>query len=296
MKLRDRGVQTDALRPKREKGQSIGYRILAAVVSVFLWIICATYIFPFIWLSYNSLKTQGAFSLNVYDLPAHPTFFNYTNTFSGSAVYTALFNSAFNTVVSIVFIVVLSFVVAYFLARYRFRGRKFLYAFFVTGLLVPILGLLIPAYIQFHMLHMLDQRYTLLIPYITFNLPVAIYLYDSYIKTIPRSVEEAAFMDGATINQIMADVIFPICMPMTATVVILNFLFVWNEFPFALVLDQNPAYHTVTVWLSMFQGQYVGNIPGRLTAMLIATIPVIVAYFSLRERMMRGLTAGAIKG
>jgi ABC-type glycerol-3-phosphate transport system permease component len=176
-----------------------------------------------------------------------------------------------------------------------FWGRNFLYAFFVTGLLVPVLGLLIPLYIQFHLLDMLDHRYTLLVPYITFNLPTAIYLYDSYMRSVPRSVEEAAFIDGASINQIMRHVMFPMCLPITSTIVVLNFLFNWNEFPFALVLV-GQQYHTIPIWLTTFQGEYASNLTGRLTAMLIACVPIIVAYVFLRERMMSGITAGAVKG
>jgi len=279
-----------------QKQNMFWYKILSLFSSSILWAVCLSYIFPFIWLLYNSFKTQSQFAQNIFSVPTVPTFSNYHDIFGGTAVYVALFNSTFNTILAIVGIVVFSFMVAYFLSRYTFKGRNFLYVFFVTGLLVPVLGLLIPSYIQFHLFGLLNTRFTLLIPYITFNLPTAIYLYDSYMRTVPRSVEEAAFIDGASINQIMRLVMFPMCLPMTSTIVVLNFLFNWNEFPFALVLNSGEQYHTIPIWLTSFQGEYASNITGRLTAMLIASVPIIVAYVFLREKMMSGITAGAVKG
>ncbi|HET6487302.1 MAG TPA: carbohydrate ABC transporter permease [Spirochaetia bacterium] len=277
---------------RREKGS----RGLAVGVSVVLWFLCATYVYPFVWMFYNSFKTEAAYRSNPYNLPLPPTVQAYQSIFARHDVYLAFLNSLFNTVCAIVGIVVLSFLVAYFLGRYRFRGRTFLYGFFMAGLFVPGLGLLIPSYIQFHTLGMIGHWYTLLLPYITGGIPTAIYLFDSYIRTIPRSLEEAAHMDGATITDIIRLIMFPMCLPMTATIVVINFLGYWNEFPLALLMQPSPKFRTMTVWLSMFQSMYEANLTGKLTAMFILTLPVIITYFLFREQMMRGLASGAIKG
>lgn len=280
----------------RSEGRHKTNRGLAISVSAILWLLCATYIYPFIFMFYNSFKTEAAYRSDPYSLPSHPTLIAYRGIFGGHDVYTAFFNSLFNTVFAIIGIVILSFLCAYFLSRYRFKGRTFLYGFFLAGLFVPGLGLLIPTYIQFHALRMLNHRWTLLLPYITGGLPTAIYLYDSYLRTIPRSLEEAAFIDGATIPDIIRLIMFPVCLPMTATLVVIDFLGHWNEFALALVLNPDPRLRTMTVWLSLFQTQYEANLTGKLTAMLIITLPVIITYFIFREQMMRGLAAGAVKG
>ncbi len=281
---------------RRSGGRVFGRGVLAVASNGILWIFCATYIFPFMWMIYNTLKTQPQFILNIFSLPIPPVWSNWRDIFSIPDTYSALINSSYNTALSMVFIVFFSFTVGYFLSRYSFPGRNFIYGFFLVGMLVPIYALLVPVYIQFNKLGMTNHRYTLLIPYVAFSLPQAIYLFDSYMRTIPRSIEEAAFVDGATTNQIMTKIMFPICMPITGTVLVLNFLGLWNEFPFALVLVSGAGYRTVPIWLTTFQGQYSSQITMRITAMVIAMTPIIVAYFFLRDRMMEGLTSGAIKG
>ena len=276
-------------REKSNRGVAIG-------VSVILWLVCVTYIYPFVWMFYNSFKTEAAYRSNPYNVPWPLTIQAYQSIFNRHDVYLSFFNSLFNTVCAIIGVVILSFLVAYFLGRYRFRGRTFLYGFFLAGLFVPGLGLLIPTYIQFHTLGLIGHRYTLLLPYIAGGLPTAIYLFDSYIRTIPRSLEEAAHMDGATITDIIRTIMFPMCLPMTATIVVINFLGYWNEFPLALLLQPTPQFRTMMVWLSMFQSMYEANLTGKLTAMFILTLPVIITYFLFREHMMRGLASGAIKG
>jgi raffinose/stachyose/melibiose transport system permease protein len=280
----------------RTFARSVGGTALFLAVNFLLYLFCVSYIFPFVWMLYNSFKAMPAFTLNIFSLPVPPTTDNWRQIFGSRDVYMALVNSFYNTFFAMILIVALSFTVAYFLSRYRFRGRNLLYGFFLIGMLVPIYGLLVPVYIQFIKLGMVNRRYTLLIPYVAFALPQAIYLFDSYIRTIPRAIEEAAFIDGATTNQIMTTIMFPICQPITGTILILNFLGLWNEFPFALVLVSGADYRTVPVWLTTFQGQYTSSVTMRLAAMLVACAPIIIAYFFLREKMMQGLTAGAIKG
>jgi raffinose/stachyose/melibiose transport system permease protein len=277
-------------------GRSIGRAVLSVVSNGILWLFCLSYLFPFLWMLYNTLKTQPKFILNIFNLPIPPVWSNWRDIFSFTDTYSALINSTYNTALSMLLIVGLSFTVGYFLSRYTFPGRNFIYGFFLVGMLVPIMALLVPVYIQFNKLGMVNHRYTLLIPYVAFSLPQAIYLYDSYLRGIPRAIEEAAFVDGATTTQIMTTIIFPMCMPITGTILILNFLGLWNEFPFALVLVSGMGHRTVPVWLTTFQGQYTSQITMRITAMVIAMAPIIIAYFFLRDKMMEGLTAGAIKG
>jgi raffinose/stachyose/melibiose transport system permease protein len=142
---------------------------------------------------------------------------------------------------------------------------------------------------------MLNKRYTLLFPYVAFHLPVSIYLFASYIKSIPKELEEAAYIDGSNTNSTIFRIIFPICLPITSTVLILSFLGLWNEFPFALILLTNPKFRTVPIWLTFFEGQYAIDYPLKLTAMFLASFPVIVLYLLFREKIIKGMAAGALK-
>jgi|YNPMSStandDraft_1061717.scaffolds.fasta_scaffold03833_3 raffinose/stachyose/melibiose transport system permease protein len=271
-------------------------QLFSAIINGILLLFCVSYIFPFVWLFYTSLKSQKDFLVNMFSPPAPPTLINYQKLFSDKALIQALFNSFFNCLLSIILIVVFSFSVGYVLARYNFKGRNLLYLTFVAAMLVPVHALLVPTYVYFGTLNLLNKRFTLLLPYVTFGLPVAIYLYESYIRTIPKEIEEAARIDGASTSYVMLRVIFPICLPITGTVVLLNFMGIWNEFPFALVLASHPRTRTVTVWLSTLTGLYSGSIPLRLTALLVACLPIIIVFILLRQKMIESVAAGAIKG
>jgi len=271
-------------------------QLFSAIINGILLLFCVSYIFPFVWLFYTSLKSQKDFLVNMFSPPAPPTLMNYQKLFSDKALIQALFNSFFNCLLSIILIVVFSFSVGYVLARYNFKGRNLLYLTFVAAMLVPVHALLVPTYVYFGTLNLLNKRFTLLLPYVTFGLPVAIYLYESYIRTIPKEIEEAARIDGASTSYVMLRVIFPICLPITGTVVLLNFMGIWNEFPFALVLASHPRTRTVTVWLSTLTGLYSGSIPLRLTALLVACLPIIIVFILLRQKMIESVAAGAIKG
>lgn len=282
--------------PARVKIENNIGRIIVIGMNLFLLIFSITAIYPPLWMIYNSLKTGAEFAQNIFALPSSINLENYRLIFDSPRIYTALFNSLFNSVLSTFGIVVLSFVIAYFLARYRFPGRNLLYAFFLFGLLVPIHGLLVPLFIQFKTIGWLNSRFTLLPPYIAFGLPTAIFLIESYIRSIPTEIEESAFIDGANLLDLLTRVIFPICRPIIATVAILSFLGAWNEFPFALVLLRDESLKPIPMWLHSFQGERTVNYTGLMAALTVASIPVIAVYMIFREKIMQGFIAGALKG
>jgi raffinose/stachyose/melibiose transport system permease protein len=271
-------------------------RLIVIGMNLFLLVFAITAIYPIIWMIYNSMKTSAEFAQNIFALPGSINLDNYNLIFSQPRIYTALFNSLFNAVLSTIGVIVLSFIIAYFLARYRFRGRNLLYAFFLFGLLVPIHGLLVPLFIQFKTIGMLNNRFTLLPPYIAFGLSTAIFLIESYIRAIPTEIEESAFIDGASLPALLIRVIFPICRPIIATVAILSFLGSWNEFAFALVLLRDDAYKPIPMWLNSFQGERTVNYTGLMAALTVASVPVIVIYLVFREKIMQGFISGALKG
>jgi raffinose/stachyose/melibiose transport system permease protein len=265
-------------------------------MNIFLFIFALTAIFPLVWMLYNAFKTSPEFAQNIFALPKSLYWQNFADIFKSSRVFVSLFNSLFNSVLATVGIIFFSFVIAYFLARYRFPGRNFLYGFFLFGLLVPIHGLLVPIFIQFKELGMLDTRWTLLPPYVAFGLSGTIFLIESYIRSLPTEIEEAAFMDGATTIDLLAKVIFPMCRPIIATTAILSFLATWNEFAFALILLNDDIYKTMPLWLNSFKGERTVNYTGLMAALTVASVPVIAVYLIFREKVIQGFVAGAVRG
>jgi raffinose/stachyose/melibiose transport system permease protein len=255
-----------------------------------------TCIFPIIWITYSSLKTKEEFMLNIISPPRILHFDNYYTAFVGGKMYTYFFNSALNGIITVLLVIVLSFFIAYVLARYKFKGRNFIYTLFIVGMLIPVYALIVPLFIQFKTLGIYDKPGTLILPYTALKLPLSVFLFESFIKTIPIELDESAYMDGAHIFNTMRRIIFPVCLPMSSTILILTFLDTWNEFPFALVLITKEILRTLPVGLTNFYGQYTTNYTILMAALVLSILPIIIVYLFFNKKIIQGMTAGAVKG
>lgn len=265
-------------------------------VNALLVLVSVSCIFPLVWMGYSSLKTSTEFNRSITALPEAPRFDNYAIAWTTAHMGRYLMNSAFNAVVSLVAVLAIAFVSAYFLARVRFRGRNLVYGIFMFGMLIPVHALLIPLFIQFNRFGLYDRRGTLLLPYIAFGLPVAIFLIEGYLKTIPREIEESAVIDGCGLARNLAAIVLPIAQPIIVTVGILQFFGKWSEFSFALVLVNSEAYKTVPLGLLNFSTQYTVDYPLKMAALILAVLPVLAIYILNSKRIIDGITAGAVKG
>jgi raffinose/stachyose/melibiose transport system permease protein len=270
--------------------------ISGGVVNVIVALFSAMCLFPVAWMAYSSLKTKQEFAMDIMALPAHPQFDNYIHAFRIGEMQIYFFNSVLVSSVSVIILVAVSFLAAYALSRFRFRLNAFFYVLFISGLLVPVYGLLIPVFILFKRLDLLDHRITLILPYIAFGLPLAVFLFESFIKSIPREMEEASFIDGAGLPYTLRAIIFPMTAPAVATVTILSFLSCWNEFPFALVLLKTKALKTLPIGLTNFSGQFATDYTKLMAALMITIVPMMIVYFLSYKSIMKGMVAGAVKG
>ena len=270
----------------------ISYLFINALVALLSF----TCIFPIIWMGYSSLKSQKEFALDTVGLPKVLHFSNYVQAMEEGKLAGYFSNSMFNTVITVLIVLVIAFVTAYCLARFTFKGRNLIYYLFLSGMLIPIYALLIPIFIEFKTLGLLNKKITLILPYIAFAMPTAIFLIESYVKSIPAELEEAAYMDGCSITKTMFFIIMPVCRPVLATTAILTFLHTWNEFPLALVLIRSNSLKTMPIGLTNFVGTYTVNYPLMMAALVISTLPVILMYFLFYNQIMQGMVAGAVKG
>ncbi len=255
-----------------------------------------TCIFPIIWIIYSSLKSKDEFMLNIISLPSKLHFENYYSAFVEGKMYTYFISSLFNSFTTVFSVILLSFCIGYVLSRYKFKGRNFIYTLFIAGMLIPMYALIVPMFIQFKVLGMYDKFFSLVIPYIAIRLPLAIFLFESFIKTIPVELDEAAYMDGASTFFTMSRIVLPVCKPVMSTILILAFLDTWNEFPFALVLVTKEIYRTIPVGLTNFYGQYTTDYTTLMAAMVLSILPVIIVYLLFNKKIIQGMTAGAVKG
>jgi raffinose/stachyose/melibiose transport system permease protein len=141
-----------------------------------------------------------------------------------------------------------------------------------------------------------DKWYTLIIPYVAFGLPIAVFLIHGYVLSVPKEFEEAAAIDGYGFVRTMFSILLPICMPILVTVAIIQTFACWNEFSFALVLINNINYKTVPLAMTQFTGQFNSNYPKMMAAMLLTMAPVVLFYFLFSKKIIEGMVAGAIKG
>lgn len=266
------------------------------IVNIPILLLSLSCVFPVLWLLYSSLKTDQEFAVNAVSLPTILHFENYVSAFSRAKFSVFFFNSLFNSIISLLLVLVISFVMGYVLSRYRFPGRNLIYMILMAGIMIPVYALIVPIFIQFKGIGLLNSKFTLIPIYVAFELPTAIFLIDGYLKGISVDLEEAATIDGASMPRIMFKIMMPVCKPIMMTVVILTFMHVWNEFPFAQVMINKEALNTIPIGLTYFTSQYMTQYTLLLAALAMATLPVIIVYLFSYNKIMEGMMAGAIKG
>jgi raffinose/stachyose/melibiose transport system permease protein len=245
---------------------------------------------------YSSVKTIRDFDSNIIGLPTTIDIGNYVYVLTSGRIGTYMFNTVRNTAISLLFVIFFAFINGYFISRFKFPGRRLLYNLYMVGMLVPIHALLVPLYILFTRTSMDNKWFTVVLPNVAFNLPISIFLIESYIGTIPRELEEAALIDGSTFSRTLFTIIFPLSMPILVTVGIMGFFSCWNEFTFSLVLLKDQNLFSLPLGLTLFKGMYQSNYPRMMTTMIIALFPALIIYIAFSKKIIQGMMSGAIKG
>ncbi|MGN7454910.1 carbohydrate ABC transporter permease [Paenibacillus pasadenensis] len=253
-------------------------------------------LYPLYWLFISAMKTNEDFFAHPYSLPSEWVFTNISRAWDLGNMGRAMLNSAIVTSVSVALTLLLGTLAAYVLSRFQFRLHKLALGIFVIGMLVPIHSTLVPLFIFMNKIGMLDTYGALILPYTAFELPIAIFIVIAYLSSIPREIEEAALIDGNGWWGVFFRMILPLCKPALATVAILAFLRFWNDFAFALVFINSQALKTLPLSLSLFSDGYGTDYSLTMGAMAIAVLPTIIAYLIFQEQIMKGMTAGAVKG
>jgi raffinose/stachyose/melibiose transport system permease protein len=273
---------------KRLSGRALTYALLGAFA--------VTTLFPLFWMFYSSFKTNQDIALSTFALPSAWHFENYVNAWQTAKIGTYFANSVFVSIASIVVTIVAGASAAFILAKFPFRLRGVVYGFFIVGMLIPLQSVLVPLFIQMRDFKLLDSPWSLVLSYTAFGLAITIFLMESFIRSFPDSIIEAAILDGASIRRIFVALVLPMSKPVLATVAILNFLNNWKEFSFALIFLMTDDKKTLPLGLYNFLGAYTADYAGLMAALMIASIPLLILYFVLQEQIIKGMTAGAVKG
>lgn len=279
-------------------GKRIGNGVTSVILNAIMLLFSLSCIFPLVWMLYSSLKVKREFNKDIISLPTDPTIQNFIDVLTNPDYHIgdSILNSVRTTVISVALIVFFGFIVGYFLARIRFKGSKIIWLMLLMGMLIPVHSLLVPIYVVFNRTGLSNQWFTLIIPYVAFGMPIAVFLCQSFIKEVPTALEEAASIDGCSFSGTLFKVIMPICKPIMITVAILQTFSCWNEFSFALVLIKDTALQTVPLAMTQFTGQFSSDYPKIMAAMLITMAPIVILYFAFSKQIIKGMVAGAVKG
>jgi multiple sugar transport system permease protein len=297
--LRKPGTATEARR-KARAGEARGPErrwlrpVLLWTAVVVIVIFC---LFPFYWLINVSLKTGPELS-QADLLPPSPTLDNYQSIFEDSDFTNALRNSAGITVITTALALLFGSFAAYALARLRFPRKFLLLAVILSITTFPPIAIAAPLFKLWTELGLYNTWAGLIIPNLTFALPLCIYILASFFREIPKELEEAALVDGATHFQAFRKVVLPLAAPGLVTAGLLTAFFVWNEFLLAITLTSSPTARTVPAAIAFFTGSQKFEVPlGTISAAsVVITIPLVALVVIFQKRIVAGLTAGAVKG
>lgn len=277
--------------------QKTSSKIKAIVTHALLLLFALIQIFPIFWLFGFSLKDNSEiFGGNIAGLPQHWRFENYANAFFNANIFQYFFNSILVTGVTILITLLTAATAAYAISRMIWRGRETMLKIILLGMMVPIHAALLPLFIILSKANLLNSYWSLIIPYVAFGLPMAIYLFTSFMESLPREMEEAAAIDGCGIYSMFIRIIFPLIRPALATVSIFTFISSWNELMFAVTFINKTEYKTLTVGIMSMVGAYTTKWGEIGAGLMIATIPTVIVYLLLSEQVQNSLVAGAVKG
>ena len=271
--------------------------IKSKIVFVLLIVIAVIQLFPLYWLITFSLKSNAEiFGDNVLGLPKLWRWSNYLEVLSNSSILRYFFNSVFYSAITLVFVGILSSMAAFALTRMTWKLSKTVYNFFTLGIMIPVHAALLPLFQLIDRLGLKGGYLGLLIPYITFGIPMSIMIISGFFRTIPKEMEEAACIDGCGVIRIFVQIMLPMVKSSIATASIFTFLGTWNELLFANTMVDSATYRTLPVGIMSFAGQYSTDWGLIGAGMVIATIPTILIYTLLSKQVQSSLVAGAVKG
>ncbi|CAM2862850.1 carbohydrate ABC transporter permease [Paenibacillus sediminis] len=294
-------------------------KIKKGIVFLLFAILIVTQIYPLFWLLLYSLKTnEEILGGSFFSFPAAPKWTNYKEAYEAGHYLQYLFNSVFVTGVTMLFVILLSSMTAYAIARFKWKYGQVVMTVFLLGMMIPLQATLLPLmfifknipsvlgldnfHFHFYFINIhfawkiINTHLSLILPYIAFQTPIAVFILNGFMRSIPHEIEESAYMDGASVYRIFRSIIIPISVPPVMTVCILTFINIWNEYILAATFISSEKLKTLPFGVYSFVSQYSVNYGDIGAFLVLGALPVIVIYFLLSEKITKGMVAGAVKG
>jgi raffinose/stachyose/melibiose transport system permease protein len=268
------------------------------VGKMFLALLLFVQLYPIFWILISSVKSTNDFNLSPsYALPKSLHFSNYVTAWTTGKMGIFFKNSAISTIVSLFFIVMLSSMVSFAVTKMQWKFRNTVLKIFLSGIMIPTAVVLIPLFSMYRNMGILNTRFSLIITYIAFGLPLSVFLLSTYLKGMPDELLEAAAIDGAGIFRIFFSIVMPLMKTGIVTVLVIQFFFRWNDLMFAMTFISKTELRTVQTGLLYFSDIFGNRDWGAIFASIaISVVPTLTLYAVLNKMVIEGMTSGAIKG
>lgn len=259
-------------------------------------IVALLFLVPFYFVVVNSLKTFPELAANAAKLPKSLYLDSYTKVWTIMNFPKAFFNSLFITVVSNLGLVVISSMAAYRMVRKPSKFNNLVFLAFVAAMVIPFQSIMIPLVRVASNVGLMDSKLGLVACYFGFGVSLNTFLYHGFVKSIPQEIEESATVDGCSPYGVFWKIVFPLLKPMTMTVIILNSLWIWNDYLLPSLVLNSPGLRTIPLATFSFFGQYTKQWDLALAGLTLSVLPIVIFFLMLQKHIVEGITAGSVKG
>ena len=271
-------------------------RTVSFFVHLFLVLVSAGCLFPLWWAFASSLKTQETVFTDLSLFPKQPHWENYSYAWDKADFSRYFLNSLFYTVVVVVGVVLIASMAAYAFSRLRFWGKNVLFLVLISTMMIPIPGSFIALYVLLNKLHLVNTRLGYILPQINGGLALGIFLLKTFFDDLPKEIEDSAAIDGCGRFRTYWHIALPLARPAIAVLAIFNILAVWNEYLLAMLVLSSKDLMPLQRGLMVFQGAHITQYPLLMAGIVITILPVLAVYLLLQQHIIKGITAGAVKG
>lgn len=271
----------------KKKTENIGRTIIAIFISI-------VHLIPFYILTTTAIKPMTDLTSR-WMLPKEIFLENFSYALEKGNLLVSMTNSIMITAISVILIVIVGATAAYPLARVKSKVNTMALSLILAVMMIPPLSMLVPLYSMMSKMGLINSYLGIILITVTSGLPLSIFLYTNFIKTIPVDLDQAASIDGCTKFKLFYKIILPLLKPVTATVIILSGVNIWNDYQYPLYILQSPKMQTVTLAVSAFFSQNTSNLNAAAAAAMLAILPVVVIYLILQKQFIQGMVDSAIK-
>lgn len=262
---------------------------------IFIYAVLILFIIPFFLMVNNSFKTTEQFVNSPFSLPQQFRFSNYADAFQKMNFLNAIKNNIIITLISVSLIILTASMSAYFLVRNKWKINAIIYAIMVASMIVPFQAIMIPLVSIYGNMELLNNKWILIFMYLGFGQSFAVFIFHGFIKNVPLEMEEAALIDGCNKMQSFFRIVFPLLKPIIVTVLILDVLWIWNDYLLPSLVLLSPAQRTLPLSTYSFFTTYSVDYAPLMAGIVLTIIPVLIAFILCQKQIVKGVVQGAIK-